>query len=69
MIKQLPKFRQEHLSFDEFLHLIEVVFKLYGRNIAQKEFEKYKHLYYNVITDDGTEDEVILKRVPTIFYD
>lgn len=67
MSKKLPSTVLEPLSFEEFLHLIEVVFKLYGRNCAQKEFEKYKHMYYNVSTDVDDESDVILKLRPTIF--
>lgn len=62
----MPKQVLEPLCFDEFLHLIEVIFKLYGRNCAQKEFEKYKHMYYNVTTD-ADDSDVILKLRATIF--
>lgn len=73
MSNEVPRQILEPLSLDEFLQLINVIFKLYGRNVAQKEFEKYKHLYYNVTTDDGeAEDEEnfarILKYRPTLFY-
>lgn len=40
------------LTFSEFIDLINLLFKLYGRSYAQKMFEKYKHKYYNVDTDD-----------------
>lgn len=62
----MPKQVLEPLSFMEFLELIQVVFKLYGRNCAQKEFEKYKHQYYNVSTD-GADEDIILKIRATIF--
>lgn len=63
----MPKQVLEPLTFDEFLRLINVIFKLYGRNCAQKEFEKYKHMYYNVITDADDVEDTILKLRPTLF--
>lgn len=63
----MPKQVLEPISFSEFLELINVIFKLYGRNCAQKEFEKYKHQYYNVITDADDVEDTILKLRPTLF--
>lgn len=62
----MPEQVLEPITFSEFLELINVIFKLYGRNCAQKEFEKYKHQYYNVSTDVDEED-IILKLRSTIF--
>lgn len=62
----MPEQVLEPITFSEFLELINVIFKLYGRNCAQKEFEKYKHQYYNVSTDVDGED-MILKLRATIF--
>lgn len=67
MSNALPTEVLERLTFDEFLNLINTIFKLYGRNCAQKEFEKFKHQYYNVSTDVDDNEDVILKIRPTIF--
>lgn len=63
----MPKQVLEPLTLMEFLELIQVIFKLYGRNCAQKEFEKYKHMYYNVTTDVDEDFDTIFKIRPTIF--
>lgn len=63
----MPKQVLEPLTLMEFLELIQVIFKLYGRSCAQKEFEKYKHQYYNVSTDADDSEYIILKIRATIF--
>lgn len=39
------------MSFDQFIALMNLRFKLFGRSDTQKKFDKYKHKYYTEDTD------------------
>lgn len=39
------------LTLSEFIALMNLRFKLFGRSDTQKKFDKYKHQYYHEDTD------------------
>lgn len=39
------------LTFSEFIELMNLRFKLFGRSDTQKKFDKYKREYYHEDTD------------------
>lgn len=39
------------MSFDQFIKLMNLRFKLFGRSDSIKKFDKYKHQYYYEDTD------------------
>lgn len=41
----------EPMSFDQFIALMNLRFKLFGRSDTIKKFDKYKHEYYYEDTD------------------
>lgn len=51
----MPKLRVKGslrpLTLLEFIKLMELRFKLFGRSDTQKKFDKYKHVYYHEDTD------------------
>lgn len=47
--------KKRPLTLMEFLSLMELRFKLFGRSDTQKKFDKYKHKYYNEGTDGWLE--------------
>ncbi len=45
------KKNERPMTFSEFVALMNLRFKLFGRADTQKKFDKYKHLCYNEGTD------------------
>lgn len=53
MVKPTGTYRP--LTLIEFLELMNLSFKLFGRSYTQKQFDKFKHKYYNETTDGYLE--------------
>lgn len=47
--------KKRPLTLLEFLQLMDLSFKLFGRSYTQKQFDKFKHKYYNENTDGYLE--------------
>lgn len=58
MLKKSISGTLEPMLFSEFLDLMNLSFKLFGRSYTTKKFDKYKHQFY---TED-TDGRLVVKR-------